>query len=83
MSNNPIEQLLQFQSDKNEVIAEVANQAVIFSNELVARRLMKEEYQDLMDGLARTALISKQADDLAKFEALKVILLTLAKAALN
>lgn len=77
MSNNPIERLLPLQSHKNEEIADLANKAVTYSNELVAGNITKEEYNDLMDGLARTKLISKKADDLADIETLKAIILLL------
>lgn len=83
MSSNPIEQLLPFQVHQSELIAGLANKAVTYSNELVAGNISKDEYIELLEGLKRTDLISKQANEMLAIEALKEILAVLINLAIK
>ena len=76
---NPIEQLTRLISHKNNQIAVNSTQAIKYSNALVNGDINKAEYQDLIDGLSRTQIISDQADDLADIILLNEALETLLK----
>lgn len=62
---NPIDQLTQLISHKNTQISANSTQAIKYSNALVNGDINKAEYQDLIEGLNRTQIISDQADELA------------------
>lgn len=75
---NPIEQLTRLISHKNNQISANSTQAIKYNNALVNGDIDKVEYQDLIEGLSRTQIISDQADDLADIillnEALEALL---------